>query len=161
MRREKKKNWEYLFSMHHYCSKFQWWMAVSLINCLLMLSHYWAVEIFLPTSRDLLWQLKQEAVAFWASQRKILTQSHHILFFTINIGFLSPEGGLFCTCQRNEEPFVCGFKRNVKIPKLFRLTSNWTEKKLGNWWGISYAMRSLRKILPCLVKVTTEPVPEV
>lgn len=120
--------------MHHYCFKLQWWMAGSLINCLLILSHHWAKEMFFPTSIDFLWQLEHEAVAFWGSQRRILTKSHYILSSTINIIFLFPKGGYFVFARGKNRLYVI-LKKNDKSSKLLGLTSKfillfWPEKKL-------------------------------
>lgn len=131
-----KKNWdEYLFSMHHYCSKFQWWMAGSLINCLLILSHHWAMEIFLPKGKDLLWQLAQEAVAFWASQQQILTKSHHILSSTINVVFLFPEGGYFLLFKGIEDSLYVILKEMLRAPNCWdwHLTSYSLSGQKRNW----------------------------
>lgn len=121
--------------MHHYCSKFQWWMAGSLINCLLILSHHWAMEIFLPTSKDLLWQLEQEAVAFWASQQRILTKSHHILSSSINVVFLFPEGGYFLLSKGIENSLYVILKEMLRAPNCrdWHLTSYSLSGQKRNW----------------------------
>lgn len=128
---------EYLFSMHHYCSKLQWWMAGSLINCLLVLSHHWAKEIFLPTSIDF-------SVAVWTRISNLFSDPAEdlnkiTLYFILYYKYKSPFpwGWLFCICQKEEEQIMCDFEKNKNTSKLLGLTSKfillfWSEKKLGN-----------------------------
>lgn len=128
---------EYLFSMHHYNFKLQWWMASSLINCLLILSHHWAEEIFLPTSIDF-------SVAVWTRSNNLFsdpaedlnkTTVYFILYYKYKFPF--PWGWLFCIFQEKKEQITWDFEKNEKSSKLLWLTSKlillfWWEKKLGN-----------------------------
>lgn len=95
----------------------------------------WANDIFLPTSIDLLWQLEQEAVAFWVNQQ-ILTKSHYILSSTINIIFFFPKGSYFYLPGERRQ-LIYDFEKYDKSPKLLELTSKfiflfWSGEKLGN-----------------------------